>query len=161
MLPTSTTRTLLRGTFVLYYALLGGQLLFCLITLFLITQPDKMIADSGVDFTQWGFFVIAFAVSVGFYLNQLRRRQGATLQARLEAKVMHYRTTVIMRSAAIEAGNLFALVLAIMQVDLTPLLLFAAGMMAFIFLRPNLREIVNTYQLSGEERRQLEVAAGR
>ncbi len=149
-------RSLIRSTYLLYLALLLGQFVFCLIVIFMLTQPDSPMIREGTDYLYLGLLVIFMAGSAAMFVNQLRNKQISKIRANFEGKVLHYRTTVIMRSAMVEAGNLFCIVLSILERSLTPLLIFALGLLVFIYFRPRVEEIATNYQLTGEERQKLE-----
>ena len=149
-------RSLIRSTYLLYLALLLGQFVFCLIVIFMLTQPDSPMVREGTDYLYLGLLVILMAGSAAMIVNQLRNKQIPKIRANFEGKVLHYRTTVVMRSAMVEAGNLFCIVLSILERSLTPLLIFALGLLVFLYFRPRVEEIATNYQLAGEERQKLE-----
>lgn len=155
MLSNSSPKPLFRSTFLLYIALLLGQIVFSLFTLFLITQPDRSLKE-GSDYPFLGILVVFLAAGAALLINKLRRDQLSKLRFNYEGKLLHYRTTTIMRAAVVEAGNLFCLTLALLEGSLTPMLHFCVGLVVFLYFRPQLSELVSLYGMSEEERQQLE-----
>lgn len=156
MLPKNhTSRTLFRSTFLIYVALLLGQVAFSLFTVFLITQPDRMMKE-GSDYPFLGILVVFLAGGAAWFVNKLRYDQLPKLRFNHDGKLLHYRTTVIMRSAMVEAGNLFCLILALLEGSLTPILYFCIGLVVFLYFRPQLEELAKEYGMSEEEKQRLE-----
>lgn len=155
MTTNNTSKDLFRSTFILYVVLLLGQILFCLLTVFLITQPDRPLKE-GSDYPFLAILIVFLAAGAAWFVNKMRKDQAMTLEANHESKLMHYRTTVIFRSAIVEAGNFFCLILALLEASLTPILFFCLGLAVFLYFRPQLKELVEWYKLSEEERFKLE-----
>ncbi len=148
---------MLRSTFQLYYALLAGQILFCLVTLYLIYQNENVSNRFELDTNSAaGLLIVISAGIIAFFMNNLRRQQAGTLRTSLQSRMMHYRTTVILRSAIMEAGNLFALILALIGFNLFPILYFLVGLLLFFFFRPSRSEFAQLYSLTGPERLEIE-----
>ncbi len=148
-------RTLLRSTFILYYALLIGQLVFCLVVIYLIQyygpDPDRVQLAHPL----LGLLVVLTTGFGAFYMNRMRTQQANRVRTTLEGKLLHYRTTVLLRSAIVEAGNFLALTLALLALGFTPLLFFALGLAIFYYFRPSRDEFLQTYKLTGDELMQL------
>lgn len=145
---------LFRSTFMLYIALFIGQILFCFVVIFLITQPDRLPpGESRYPFL--GLLIVFLSAGAAWYLNQLRRTQAGQIRANTEGKVLHYRTSVILRSAVMEAGNLFCLVLALLEHNMNQLLFFAIGLAIFFYFRPQVTEIAEVYGLTKPEKEAL------
>ncbi|MCB0637969.1 MAG: hypothetical protein KDC54_15175, partial [Lewinella sp.] len=81
--------------------------------------------------------------------------QAHKVHANAQGKVLHYRTSVILRSAVLEAGNLFCLMLALLERNMNHLLFFALGLLVFFYFRPRINEITDLYQLTSGERQEL------
>ena len=56
----------------------------------------------------------------------------------------------------VEAGNLFCLILALLEGSLSPILFFCLGLGLFLYFRPQLAELAQVYRLGEQERQQLE-----
>lgn len=148
-----------RSTTVLFYALLSGQLLFCLVVVYLVMEYGPRPEGESVAISPlYALLAVLLTAAGAYYMNRLRTQQAAQLHVNLEAKLLHYRTSVILRSAIIEAGNFLALTLALLLMNLQPLLFFALGLLIFLYFRPRLEEVVTTYRLTPEEQRQLQGA---
>lgn len=149
------SQSIFRQVNILYYALLAGQVLFCLVVLFGVLDPDAR--QSGWPEAPFGLVVpvlMASTMSAAFFINN-RQLSQATDQPNLGAKINHYRSTVILRSALIEGGNLFCLVVLLLENNSTYLFLFAAGLLVFLYFRPGLNEFTQHYALSGAEQAEI------
>ncbi|MEM1216293.1 MAG: hypothetical protein AAGJ82_11440 [Bacteroidota bacterium] len=151
--PTSA-QGLYRSTFLLYIALLLGQIVFCFVVVFLITQPDRGLKE-GSAYPFLGALIVCLAFGGAWWMNRLRQASIKRLRANFPGKILHYRTSVIVRVAMLEAGNLFCLVIALLEGTLFPLLFFCVGLAFFLYFRPNKDEVTRWYQLKDEEARQL------
>lgn len=149
------SKTLFRSTYLIYLALLLGQIFFCMVTVFLVTQPDRILKE-GSDYPFLALLVIFLAAGAAWYVNHLRHQQAQKISANHDGKVLHYRTTVIMRSAMLEAGNIFCLILALLEGSLAPILFFCLGLGLFLYYRPQVPELVRVYHMSEQDRQELE-----
>lgn len=140
----------------IYIALLLGQIIFSLFTVFWITQPGQPFLNEGSNYPFLGLLVVFLAAGAAYYVNQLRLKSINLLQANLAGKTLHYRTSVLMRSAMVEAGNLCCLVLAILEHSLAPLLYFCMGLLVFLYFKPSLNEISSLYQLTQQEQNHIQ-----
>lgn len=146
---------LFRSIQMIYYGLLGGQILFCLVTLFLIYQ--KSGAMDRLQFDYYGkiaAFLMITTINGAVIINRLRKKQAAQLENGLAVKLTHYRTSVILRSAMLEAGNLFALTVAVISLNVLPVAFFLVGLLCFFFLRPSRDEFSKDYELNLEEQQE-------
>lgn len=139
----------------MYIALVLMQIIICFVVIFLLTQPDSPLDQEGSDYPYLALLVVFLSGGAGWLLNKLRADAIPKLRANFQGKVLHYRTTVIMRSAVVEAGNFFCIILALFERSLSPLLFFALGMLLFLYFRPRLDEITQLYQLSETEHQEL------
>lgn len=145
-----------RSTTVLFYALLAGQIFFCLVVVYLVMDyGPRPEADAVAISPLYALLAVVTTAAGAYYMNQLRTRQAAQLRINLDAKLLHYRTTVILRSAIMEAGNFLALTMALLLMNMQPLLFFALGLLIFLYFRPREDEVIRTYRLTNEEQRQL------
>lgn len=139
---------------ILYYALLAGQILFCIIILFALLDPETR--QSGWPEAPFGLIVpilLASIIPIVFFINN-RQLSQATDQKDLPAKAAHYRTLVLLRSALIEGANLFCLVALLLENNSTFLIFFGAGLLLFLYFRPSVNEFLQHYQLSGAEKKE-------
>ena len=140
---------------ILYYALLAGQVLFAAVVYFLLSGEMTAHAPAGTAAFQWLVPPIILAgAGAAYFLNRQRQAQLDQLTD-LPAKAAHYRNSVIIRSALMEGANFFAVIAALVDVNMTYLLYFAVGLLAFIYFRPSVGEFSRTYALSAAEREQL------
>lgn len=149
------THEILRQIYILFYSLLAGQVLFCAMILFAILDPATR--QSGWPAAPFGTFVpvvIAVMIPIALTISRKRLASGAA-EPDLAAKLNHYRSVVILRSALLEGANLFCLVIFLLENNLTYLYFFAAGLLVFFYLRPSEDEFSQHYQLSSAERAEL------
>jgi hypothetical protein len=86
------------------------------------------------------------AAGAAYFLNRQRRVQGVNLET-LDEKAQHYRFSVIVRSAILEGANLLAIIAAMMDLNMTYLLYFIVGLLAFLFFRPSINEFCKAYDV--------------
>ncbi len=146
-----------KQTRLIYAALLIGQLLFCLVLIYLIYGQGYAVEEGQFsEYRYLGALIIALAAFAAFGFNRLRKQQATQLKVELPAKLMHYRTTVMMRSAILEAGNLFCLILVFLTGSMTSLLYFGVGILIFIYFRPSQDDILKSYQLNSQDSQTLQ-----
>ena len=140
---------------VLYYALLGGQLLFAGVVYFLLSNDMTAHAPPAASVFQWLVPPVILAGAGAAYLLNRRRQAQLYQLTDLPGKADHYRNSVIIRSALMEGANLFAVIAALIDVNMTYLLYFAVGLLAFVYFRPSKEEFSSAYDLNAAEREQL------
>lgn len=119
----------------LYYALLGGQVLFAAVVVLVINSNDSGNAQ-GLDMFRYGVPLMTFgSVTAALLMSRSRREQLEAVKDP-EEKLAQYRMTVILRSAMIEGANLFALIGTLLGGGTGYLMYFAVGLLAFLYLRP-------------------------
>ena len=133
----------------MYYALLGGQLLFCIVVVGI--SENKEIADPEDIFTFIAPIAAVGSIILAFVLNNIRKMQAKNL-VELADKKDHFSSTVLLRSAILEGGSLFIIVcLFIAGGGFLYLMLFALMIGAFLIMRPSIREMQDTYDLNQGE----------
>jgi len=148
-----TNMKIFRYSEVLFFALLSGQVMFASIVIALKGFPQKLGRLSLEDpFLLIGIVVIFSAIVVANWINEQRKREGAT-RGNLTEKLDHYRNLVIIRCAVVEGGNLMALIFAFLTGQGFFFLLFLAGLMAFLYFRPSKAEFIRDFNLSPEDER--------
>lgn len=146
-----------RNTSLIFYALLSGQLLFGAVVYYLLsTTPGREFGDA-VDRLPplTPYLILAASALSAHFLNRLRRNQGAGLTGPLGSKVLHYRTTVLLRSAVLEAGNILILTFILLTFASSYWLAFALGIGLFFLARPSREEFLSIYPLTSEEARMI------
>lgn len=142
---------------ILFYALAAGQLLFCAVAIFLrfegVAGFDETSAQN-TTLTMIAPFLTLAAFAGAWFINQTRVAQGVELKG-LNEKTGHYRTTIVIRSAIIEGGNIIMLIVYLLSGRPIHLIWFAVGMLLFLYFRPSHSNLVRNYQLSFEEESQL------
>ena len=95
-------------------------------------------------------------VGIAYFLNDQRMRHAGNMKmATLGQKLNHYRTSVLLRSAIIEAVNLFAIIAALILNNLSYLIYFGVGLLAYLYYRPTTQKFIDQYRLDGSETAQL------
>jgi hypothetical protein len=141
----------------LFYALVAGQLLFCAVAVLLRYQGVAALDEASMENTTLTMvtpFLALGAFTAGWFVHRMRSAQGMQLKS-IGEKVQHYRTTVLLRSAMIEGGNIMLLVAYLLSGRPIHLGWFAAGMLLFIYFRPSPENLVRDYQLPFDEANQL------
>ncbi len=143
-----------RQVYILYLALVAGQVLFAGVTAWLSMSGGTAQPSSQIPFHTVVPLVLIGTVAIAWFGNQRWQEHGANLSD-LGEKIEHYRRTVIRRLAFIEAGNLLAVVAALLTGEMMFLLYFVAGMAAFLFFRPTTSQFSLWYNATPEELRKL------
>ena len=141
-----------RSLEVIFYALLLGQFIFGLVVLFLINGNQAPMLDTlfgpGQDELLLGLYALAM-VAGGLFLDQFRTRNipRAVVGDRATA-LPHYRVSVILRMAVLEAGVFMLLVTALLTGNLN-LLAIAAALMGVFYLkfRPTREQFRQRYNI--------------
>ncbi len=138
----------------IYAALMVGQILFCMITIMIVTAGTDPIPkeDNLLESLLPVFVLGAFALS---YLVYRTRLQSGSELSGLANKVEHYRSTAIIRAAIMEGANLLVIVLTLVDNNLNHLIWFSLGLLAFLYFRPSTEQFIRDYALSGKEAHEL------
>lgn len=136
---------------ILYLGLLAGQIIFAGVVYFLVSQrmADGEPFDPGV-FRVLVPLAILGGAGTAYFLHRQRQAQGAEIEG-VSAKAEHYRASVILRSAMQEGVNLFAIIAALVTQDMTFLLYFAVGLLAFLYFRPSREELSRDYGINPQD----------
>lgn len=125
-----------RALNIIWLALLVGQLIFCAVAVFM-RYGGEASSDNMISYMAIGVALMCFFVS--YWINQQRLQRVNKTDNEGQAQI-GYRSLVIMRSALVEGGNLFALVAYLLEGNTISLLVFAAGM-AYFALRTRPDEV--------------------
>lgn len=141
----------------IFFALLLGQLVFGAVVYYLLaTTAERQYEDFSELLPGYTpYLVIAGTAFLALFLDRLRRNQGSGLTSRLGSKVLHYRTSVLLRSAILEAGNILVLTFILLTFERDFWLAFALGIGLFLLARPRREEFVSIYTLSDEEQQMI------
>lgn len=142
-----------RGTLIIYYALLIGQLLICIILSFLtISESNPTLDMSFGDIKQLlVLLLLPGAIMISHYLYSNKIREGKRLSGYGE-KVEHFRASSILRWALLEGVNLINLIFFFLSQNYFFLLTFAFGFLFFLFARPSEDGFTEDYKLTYEEK---------
>lgn len=131
----------LKNLNVLYLALIAGQVLICGIFLFLTIQ-GKEEATSHYIFI--GPLLSIATITAAFMLYNTHKKQAKKIKDEDE-KLLHHRSTNIIRWALLEGGNLINVILFFLEGNYIYLLFFAMGLLAFLMLRPTEKAFKEEY----------------
>jgi hypothetical protein len=145
-----TPATYLRTISIIHVALIAGQVLFAIVAL---VQTRKLIIN--VRYMRDPLlFVIPLAAVSGFIAsNALFKKKVSEIDktASLKTKLMAYQGALIIRFACLEAPSLFGIVVFLITGQLLFLLISAAIILYFIYVKPSKQNIQDDLQLSYQE----------
>ena len=146
----------LKETNITYFVLLVGQLVFAGIVVYLINNDQSEPFDVNSIELPIPFHLITPALMLGgitiaFLLNQQRNKQAERYNFELPRKLMHYKTSVLLRSSILEGVNLFSVIAALVSHNISYLYYFVFGILVFLYFRPSFANFSTTYKLSASE----------
>ncbi|MEM7571905.1 MAG: hypothetical protein AAF433_03345 [Bacteroidota bacterium] len=135
-----------RPTLVFYRALLVLQLVWALVTVSLIAGKSPITIFSGQsDF--WLSLLLLFVPAFGAYaIDRSRANQAQRWRFDERGKRLHYRHTIYIRSALLEAGNLTVLMIALLSRRWEIFALVLPGLMLYWYFRPRAQELEERYR---------------
>ncbi len=141
-----------RSLEVIFYAMLLGQFVFGLVVLFLLNGEQVAMLDNlfgeGQDELILGLYAVAMA-SGAWFMDQFRTRNiPRQTVGDFERALPHYRVSVLLRMAIMEAGVIMLLVVSLLTGNIT-LLAIAAAMMGVFYLvfRPTREQLRDRYDV--------------
>ncbi len=140
-----------RNIQILFYSLLLGQLFLAVAAYFLNMGKDT--SDAPMANADFAFAVPALLLAGFFaaYLLDKKRAASAPTKAELGQKMEHYKTSVIIRSALMEAPNLLSAIAYLLTREPIYLIYFALGIGAFLMFRPTLGQLQQRYMIKARE----------
>jgi hypothetical protein len=136
---------------VIHGALLVGQLLFGIATLF-ITNGARLNLKPGDDVF---FYVVPFMIIGGMIAGSfLYRRQLNQMDknAQLKQKLSVYQTAFIIRCAPSEGASLFGVVICMQTNNLFYLVLVGLNVIYFVWIQPSKEKIEEDLKLSDDDK---------
>lgn len=135
---------------IIHVALLAGQVLFAMTTVFISRKLMLNIRDMNDP-----FLIVAPVLAVtgalgGWYLYK-NKLQGVDPQASLPTKLDAYFTALLMRLALLEAGSLFAITCLMLTEEVYFLVIAGIIMLYFVYLRPTADKIAEALNLNYQE----------
>ena len=143
-----------KQTQVLFYALLAGQLMICLVLLLISSKShiNPSLDMSFGDIKQLLMILLVPAAIMGsHYLYSNKSREGKQLKG-FEEKLMHFRASSILRWALLEGVNLITLIFFFLTKNYFFLLIFGFGFLIFFFTRPTENGFTEDYKLNSQEK---------
>ncbi len=134
----------------LFLILLSGQVFFCLVVVLLNSGPEYAAQqrDSELFDTLLPIFILSMTFAV--HLIDRQRLKRGVLLGSLEEKLRFYRSSVYFRLLLMEATNIFAIVIALVEGKLHYSVYFLIGLMAFFYFRPSQLQFMEDYNEEGE-----------
>ncbi|MFD0765366.1 hypothetical protein ACFQZI_10925 [Mucilaginibacter lutimaris] len=140
---------------IIHLALLAGQCLFAVVTIFLNNTRNGFDTSKDKE-----FLLIAIVLTVGgFFVGNLLYKQVSGVSAKkatFAEKFTTYQSALIIRYALLEGPSLFCIVCYFLTANLIFLLISGAIIIYFITLKPKADTIAEDLNLSYEEKAGLE-----
>ena len=142
-----------KSTLVLYYALLVGQILICIILSFLVISEKNPTLDmSFADIKQLlVLLLVPAAIMISHYLYSNKIREGKKLNG-FKEKISHFRASSVMRWSLLEGVNLINLIFFFLSGNYFFLITFSFGFLFFLLARPSENGFIQDYKLDYEEK---------
>jgi len=144
----------LKTLFVMCYALIGGMVMFSIISIvvsnsngkhgFITEEQERLIFYVVVAVFAMGGITSSFALFKG-------RLQAAKQKAGLAAKLQDYKAAIIMRYALLEGPGLFSIVVYFLTGDIRVLIATAAIIALMVFIKPTREKLIADLELSSTE----------
>lgn len=138
-----------KGTLIVYYALLLGQLLVSGMLVFM-NSGNEFPPERNNLFLIVGISVLVGCIMASFTFYNNAKRKGAKVDG-LSNKIDHFRQSNIVRWALMEGANLILIVFFFLYKDNTFLALFGLGILAFLMAWPSVNSFAKDYDLTNSE----------
>ena len=136
-------KDLLKQTTIIYLSLISGQLLVCMVIVFLNMGNETV---TGSIFNYIAPVISLGTISAAFFFKGIHQNKAKQLTDETE-KLEHFRASNIMRWALVEGGTLTMVIFFFLENNYLYLGLFALGMVAFSMLRPTVESLREDYGL--------------
>jgi hypothetical protein len=147
-----STKNDFKANYIIYYALIVGQVLITLVISYLMMGADLTFSwDMSNPFHLIAPIIMLSCISVSSLLFTKKMEEAKKLTG-LYSKLEHYRSAIILRSAVLEGVNLVCLIYYLLEQNYFFLLLFFIGLGAFLLIRPSEEMFREKYRLTEEER---------
>jgi hypothetical protein len=124
-------------TRLLYWVLLGGQLIFLAFALMMLRgRAHWANPDFSGDVLYWLLPVFTLGAIVAAFWAGARRDERLNSIQNPEARSNFARETVLLKCAMVEGANLYAIIIAVVSLSYLPLVFLALGLLAFAFFYP-------------------------
>lgn len=143
-----------KGLQIIHLSFVMGIVLMAGLFIYMSLPMDAFSIDLGDPFT---LAALAFGFGgIGLSTFLANRKRGEAFNVKgVEAAVLHYKTSMLMRMMPLEIASLISVVFFFLSNN--PFFLAIVALCWFLLLinRPTLEELKNTYQLSSDELEQL------
>lgn len=137
-----------RLTTIIFYFLLTVQLIFALLSWYIIRlegQDGSVMMSGFLADLYLPALIIILTGGVAYFIDNSRSNQAKRFGYTTETGQMHYRTTVLLRCAIVQSGNLLALSMAVTTQRMDVLALVGAGLLMYMFFRPSGQQYLERY----------------
>jgi len=144
-----TSREYFRSLVIIYYALIAGQLFFCLIAFFLHQTGNLDLGAK--ELTDIFIFIVPLFVIGGFFGSKIvfkNRLKAAKDQTNLFAKMTDYRGALVVRYALLEGPSFFAIIVYLLTGNLLFLGMSLLIIAYFFIIRPTSGDAITDLELS-------------
>ena len=133
---------------IIFFALLAGVLLFCAVTVFLITRDggevQTLLGSTTNDLLAMGGYVLAM-IFLSRFIDGMWQKQIPTVLKVGRSPLSHYRSNVIIRLALLEGGALLTVVMALVTRNPQLLIATALAVGAMWLAQPKEEEFLERY----------------
>lgn len=137
-----------RLTTIIFYFLLIVQLIFALLSWYIIQlegEDGRLMMSGYYADLYLPALIIVLTGGVAYFIDRSRSNQAKSFGYTAATGQLHYRTTVLLRCAIVQSGNLMALSMAVTTHRMDVLGLMGAGLLLYMFFRPSGREYLGRY----------------
>ncbi|MCB0554882.1 MAG: hypothetical protein KDD02_15125 [Phaeodactylibacter sp.] len=134
----------------IFLALAAGQILFCLVVVYLAQTGTLSPSNLGLPLSFLLPTILFAAAGTAYFLSNRLSMEGKQLPT-LSEKVQHYRNASILRLALVEGANILIVSFAMLEANLSFLAFFAIGLLIFAYFRPGLDKLAQSYELNAQE----------
>jgi hypothetical protein len=128
-----------KQSYLVYGALVGGQVVFALIAVFVVSGREPAPDRSNDLLVIIGALVAVSSMAASFLLGRILMDRSMRL-ASVEERTASALRSIIVRSALLEAGGVLCLVLYFVTADIALLGTFGLVLLLFVARRPNAAE---------------------
>ena len=147
-----STQNDFKANYILYYALIAGQVLLVLVISYLMMDSEITFNwDISNPFHLIAPILMLSCISMSSLLFTKKMEEAKSLTG-LSSKLEHYRSAIILRSALLEGANLICIIFYFLEQNYFFLVLFFIGLGAFLLIRPSEEMFREKYRLTEEER---------
>ncbi len=148
-----STQNDFKSNYILYYALIAGQVLIALTLSYLMIGSEITFGwEMSSPFYLIAPILMLGCITMSYILFSKRMEEAKSIKGGLFSKLEHYRSSIILRSGLLEGANLICIIFYYLEQNYFFLLLFFIGFSVFLLVRPSEEMFREKYKLTEEER---------